>query len=114
MDSLPSSPDQAAQFVWWISLVLGAVVSAVVAVLLWLIHGAARTIEGHVARIWEVGQRVAVNTVHIPLLCRTNAVAGEILAAAVRIDAAAAAIESHARDCPGCPQCMLGGKGSAP
>lgn len=103
---MPTSPEQAAQFVWWISLALGAVVSAVVALLLWLIHRTAVTIEGRVSRIWDVGQRVANNTVHIPILYRTNEVAAQILAAAGRIDAGAAAIETHARGCPGCPQCM--------
>ena len=107
MDSLPQSPEQAAQFVWWVSLALGLVVSAVVALLLWLIQRSAATIDGRVSRIWDVGQRVANNTVHIPALYKTNEVAGQILATAVRIDAGAAAIESHARGCPGCPQCML-------
>ena len=107
MDSLPQSPDQAAQFVWWVSLAFGLVVSGVVALLLWLIHRAAATINGHVSNIWDVGQRVANNTVHIPTLYRTNDVAGQILATALRIDAGAAAIESHAAGCPGCPHCML-------
>jgi len=107
MDGLPSSPEAAAAFVWWSTLALGVVVSAVVALLLWLIHRAAATIDVRVARIWDAGQRVANNTVHIPALYKTNAVAGEILAAAGRIDAGAAAIEAHARGCPGCPQCML-------
>ena len=83
------------------------VVSGVVALLLWLIHRGAATIDGRVSRIWEVGQRVANNTVHIAALYRTNEVAAQILATAVRIDAGAAAIESHAAGCPGCPQCML-------
>jgi hypothetical protein len=109
MDSLPSHPDQAAQFVWWMSLALGVVVSAVVALLLWAIHAGARVIENHVARIWDVGQRVAGNTVHIPALYRTSERVRDILASAGRIDAGAAAIESHAAGCPGCPQCMLGG-----
>jgi len=108
MDNLPASPEQAVQLVWWASLGLGLVVSGVVALLLWLVHRAAAVIDGRVARIWDVGQRVANNTVHIPALYRTNAVAGEILATAVRIDAGAAAIEAHASGCPGCPQCMLG------
>ncbi len=102
-----ASPEQAVQFIWWTSLALGVVVSGVVALLLWLIHRGAVVIDAHVARIWDVGQRVANNTVHIPALYKTNAVAGEILASAVRIDAGAAAIETHARGCPGCPQCML-------
>ena len=107
IDNLPSSPEQAAQLVWWVSLALGLVVSGVVALLLWLIHRGAAVIDGHVSRIWDTGQRVANNTVHIPALYKTNEVAGLILATAVRIDAGAAAIEAHAKGCPGCPRCML-------
>lgn len=107
MDGLPQNPAQAAQFVWWASLVLGVVVAAVVALLLWLIHRTARTIDRRVAAIWDTGQRVASNTVHIPILYKTNEVAGQILATALRINAGAAAIETHARGCPGCPRCML-------
>ena len=107
MNALPASPELAAQFVWWTSLALGLVVSLVVTLLLWQIHRAASVINGRVALIWEVGQRVANNTVHIPALYKTNAVAGEILATALKINAGAAAIESHANGCPGCPQCML-------
>ena len=107
MDNLPTTPEQAAQFVWWTSLALGLVVSLVVTLLLWLIHRTATTINARVARIWEVGQRVANNTVHIPALYKTNAIAGEILATALNINAGAAAIETHANGCPGCPQCML-------
>ena len=107
MDNLPASSDEALQLIWWSSLALGVVVSAVVALLLWLIYRAAARIDGRVARVWDAGQRVANNTAHIPTLYRINAAAAEILATAVRIDAGAAAIESHARGCPGCPQCML-------
>ena len=46
MDNLPSSPEQAAQFVWWVSLALALVVSGVVALLLRLIHSGALAIEG--------------------------------------------------------------------
>jgi hypothetical protein len=104
---MTTTPEQALQVVWWSSLGLGVVVAAVVALLLWLIHRAARRIDGRVASIWDVGQRVANNTVHIPILYKTNEVAGQILATAKRIDAGAAAIETHANGCPGCPQCML-------
>ena len=107
MDSLPTSPEQAAQFVWWTTLALGLVVSGVVALLLWLIHRGAAVIDAHVSRIWDTGQRVANNTVHIPILYRTNEVAAQILATALRIDTGAAAIETHANGCPGCPACML-------
>lgn len=107
MDALPTSPEQAAQFVWWTSLALGLVVSLVVAMLLWLIHRTAVRIDGLVSGIWDVGQRVANNTVQIPALYKTSELAGEILATALRIDAGAAAIEAHASGCPGCPQCMF-------
>ena len=107
MDGLPTSPEQAAQFVWWTTLALGLVVSGVVALLLRLIHRGAAVIDGHVSRIWDTGQRVANNTVHIPILYRINEVAAQILATALRIDAGAAAIETHANGCPGCPECML-------
>lgn len=106
MDLLPSVASDAARLVGWVSLTLGVVVAAVVAWLLRLVHGAACDIEANVARIWTVGQRVAANTVHIPLLYRTNAVAGDLLAALPRIDSAAAAIESHTRNCPRCPSCL--------
>ena len=107
MDASHATAEQAAQFVWWTSLALGLVVSLVVTLLLWLIHRTAITINSRVARIWEVGQRVANNTVHIPALYKTNAIAGEILATALNINTGAAAIEAHAKGCPGCPQCML-------
>ena len=107
MNPLPASPEEAAQFVWWISLALGLVVSLVVSLLLWLIYRTAGRINASVSHVWDVGQRVASNTVHIPTLYKTNAVAGEILASALNIDAGAAAIEAHANGCPGCPQCLL-------
>lgn len=99
----------AAYTVWWISLGIGAVVILVVAVLLALIVRTARQIEGEVADIWTVGQRIANNTVHIPLLHRTNQVVDETLERASGIDEATARIEEHAEDCPvGCPHCVLG------
>ena len=101
------TPEHAMQVVWWTSLALGLVVSLVVALLLWLILNTATTIKAVVSSIWDVGQRVATNTVHIPALYKTNEVAGDILATALKINAGAAAIETHANGCPGCPHCML-------
>ena len=100
-----------AYLVWWVSLAIGVVVILVVAALLTMIVRTARVIDGAVGQIWVVGQRIANNTVHIPLLHRTNQVVDEILAHAVAIDGAAAAIESHAEGCPGCPQCVRPGRG---
>ncbi|MEO6746260.1 MAG: hypothetical protein ABIN08_17410 [Caldimonas sp.] len=108
MDTAGAASAHAIQVVWWGSLALGLVVSAVVATLLWLIQSTAKTIDTRVSSLWDTGQRVANNTVHVPALVKTSEVAGQILAVAVRIDAGAAAIEAHARGCPGCPQCMLG------
>ena len=97
---------EAAALVWWTSLALGLVVTLVVALLLWLIYREAVRIDAVVAGIWDVGQRVANNTIHIPALYKTEAVVKEILATAGGIADAAAAIETHADGCPGCPQCM--------
>lgn len=107
LNALPNSPEAAAEFVWVASLVVGLVVSAVVTLLLWLIHREAGVINATVSKIWDVGQRVANNTIHIPALYKTNAVAREILATALKIKDGAAVIEKHANGCPGCPQCML-------
>ena len=105
--TMPTDPATAAQFVWWTSLALGLVVALVVVLLLWLIHSGARVIHARVAEIWAIGQRVANNTIHLPALVRTNALAGQILAGAVRIKTATAAIEQHAQGCPGCPLCLV-------
>ena len=88
----------AAYTVWWISLGIGVVVILVVAVLLTLIVRTARQIEGTAAEIWTVGQRIANNTVHIPLLHRTNQIVDGILERVSGIDGAAAAIERHAEE----------------
>ena len=104
---LPTAPDEAAQFIWIASLVVGLIVSLVVALLLWLIHREAGVINQRVAKIWEVGQRIACNTIQIPILYRINETAGQILARALGINGGAAAIEAHAKGCPGCPHCML-------
>jgi hypothetical protein len=90
----------AALTVWWVSLGIGVVVIVVVAVLLTLIVRTARQIEEGVSNIWIVGQSIANNTVHIPLLHRTNQIVDGILERASGIDRASAAIEQHATDCP--------------
>ena len=92
--------------VWTISLLLGLVVTLVVALLLWFVHREAKQIETPVAEIWEAGQRVANNTVHIPLLYRTAEVVTEILTTVQSIAQAASAIGTHAKSCPGCPECL--------
>jgi uncharacterized protein YoxC len=87
--------------IWWATLIVAVVVIVVVAVLLTLILRTARQIDGAVSDIWTVGQRIANNTIHIPLLNHTNRVVDDILDRAAGIDGATAAIEQHALDCPG-------------
>jgi uncharacterized protein YoxC len=91
----------AALTVWWVSLGIGVVVIVVVAVLLTLIVHTARQIDGAVSEIWTVGQRIANNTIHIPLLNHTNRVVDDILERAGGINGATEAIEDHAQECPG-------------
>ena len=103
----PGVTAQAAYTVWGTSLGLFLVVVVVVAVLLTLILKAVTLIEQVAGEIWIVGQGIANNTVHIPLLATTNRVVAEILAAAVKILGYAQRIQAHAADCPGCPACVL-------
>lgn len=99
---------EAIRNVWTLSLVVFVVVLVVVAILLTLILRTAVEIKNGVAAIWNVGQRVANNTIHLALLEKTNAGAEAILASAVGVIGATAAIEAHAGNCPGCPACVLG------
>jgi hypothetical protein len=92
---------------WIISLVLLLGVTAVVALLLWLVLRTANRIHMTVSDIWTVGQGVANNTIQIPLLVTTNRYAAQILDTAKKIVGGAEAIEQHAEGCPGCPMCAL-------
>lgn len=94
--------------IWTLSLVVFVVVLVVVAALLTLILRTAKDIKMGVFHIWNVGQRVANNTVQLSLLEKTNAGASAILTSAVGIIGATAAIKAHAEECPGCPTCVLG------
>ena len=57
---------------WWITLALGLVVTLVAALLLVTIINDAKSILQGVPRIWDCGQRVANNTIHIPILQRSS------------------------------------------
>lgn len=94
--------------VWWLTLGIYALVLIVVAALLALILREATRIHAGVSEIWNVGQKVANNTIHIALLEQTNHVAGQILRSAQGIVGATAQIGAHAASCPGCPACVLG------
>ena len=99
------------QQVWILSLVIFVVVLLVVAVLLTLILRTAKQIREGVSAIWNAGQRVANNTVHLALLDRTNHIAAQILQSAGGVAAATGAIAEHAARCPGCPDCVIGKRG---
>lgn len=99
---------EAIRTVWALSLGIFVVVLLVVAVLLTLILRTAKEIKDGVSAIWNVGQRIANNTIHLALLEKTNAGADAILRSAVGVIGATAAIQAHAGDCPGCPACVLG------
>ncbi len=107
MFDLSASPESAGMFIWIVSLVLGLVVAGVVTLLLWMIHKTAVDIDNVASSIWDTGQRVANNTVHIPILYRINNGAEKILATALEINDGAAGIEVHANGCPGCPGCII-------
>ena len=94
--------------VWIISLVLGLVVTIVVAILLIQIRNTARKILEGVHKIWTEGKLVANNTIQIPIyLTVTNQVVSKIYDTAVKIIGGADAIRQHASNCPGCPACVL-------
>ena len=99
---------QTIQQVWIVSLIIFAVVLVVVAVLLTLILVTAKRIRTGVSAIWNAGQKVANNTVHLALLDRTNHIAGRILQSAGGVAGATGAIAQHAAGCAGCPQCVIG------
>lgn len=96
------------QQVWIVTLVMFAVVLLVVATLLTLILMTSKHIHAGVSAIWNAGQKIANNTVHLAMLDRTNFLGGAILESAGKVAAATGAIAAHAAGCPGCPACVLG------
>ena len=105
---MPDINAETVQRMWIITLVIYGVVLLIVALLLTLIVREARRIKAGVSEIWNVGQKIANNTVHIALLDRTNHVAAQLLQSAKGVVGATAAIKAHAEECPGCPSCVLG------
>ncbi len=105
---MSSVTPEAVEKVWIVSLIIYGVVVVVVAILLTLILRTAHQIRAGVAAIWNTGQRIANNTIHIALLNKTNFVAAKLLQSAVGVVGATAAVHAHAKDCPGCPTCVIG------
>ena len=77
---------------WRISLGFGLAVIGAVALLLSALAATVARIEAGAAEIWRIGKLIANNTVHVPLLVRTNQVVAEILPAADGIAAATARV----------------------
>ncbi len=92
---------------WILALVALVVASAVVWLLLHLVARTAIDINTGVAEVWERGQRVANNTIHISKAHEIVDALDGIRARAGGIAASAHAIKSHAETCPGCPACFL-------
>ncbi len=84
-------------FVWGTSLLLGAVVIIVVALLLHGIWNTARRILRVAGGIWTHGQRVANNTVHIAFLGRVNHLLSGALAEAAPLAQSTAQIAEAVR-----------------
>ena len=103
---MPSESAVAQVWIW--SLVIYFVVVVVVAVLLTMILNTVKQIKGGAAAIWTSGQKVANNTIQIPLLARTNHFVTRFWIrrcgrrGSGRCRAAAAS-------CPHCPTCVIGG-----
>jgi hypothetical protein len=95
---------------WWITLGLGAVVIAVVAVLLIMIVVAAQRIDRHAAEVWHTGKGIARNTAAIWQLQQTNTTAGQILAGAASIAATAESIDRRLAALPSALTALLGKK----
>lgn len=92
---------------WVAAIILLLVVTVVAWGLLRTIIAAARAIKAEVAQVWANGQRVANNTIHIASLYKTQEAVGSIIERAGGIANHAKAIEAHAKECPGCPACLL-------
>ena len=92
---------------WIFALILLFVVTLVVWLLLRLVTVTARDIDAAASEIWQRGQLVANNTVHIAKAYEIKAGVDAILGRAGSILASAKAIKAHAENCPGCPACML-------
>lgn len=99
---------EAYQLLWIISLVIGLVVIAVVALLLYQIKATAQKIDTVARDIWTQGKLTANNTIQIPIfLSVTNRVATKIYNRSLNILRSSAGLKAHADKCPGCPHCIL-------
>ena len=92
--------------IWIISVVLAYVVTAVVGLLLWMILSKAKQINDGVSQIWDVGQMIAANTIHVPALIQTNSLVNSITKKVPGLLGELDQIEFHAQSCENCPKCI--------
>ena len=92
--------------IWIISVVLAFVVTAVVGLLLSMILAKAKQINDGVSQIWDVGQMIAANTIHVPALIQTNSLVNSITEKVPGLLGELDRIESHAQSCENCPKCI--------
>lgn len=78
---------------WWLSLGIFALVIVVVAILLGLIVAAAKSIDGHAAKIWTAGKQIAGNTVSIWMLEKATDQLREVVGSSESIAGSAESID---------------------
>ena len=92
--------------IWIISVVLAFVVTAVVGLFLSMILAKTKQINDGVSQIWDVGQMIAANTIHVPALIQTNSLVNSITEKVPGLLGELDRIESHAQSCENCPKCI--------
>jgi len=92
--------------IWYIGLVLAVAVVGVVGLMLFLINRQARVIMDGTSQIWDVGQCIANNTIHLSALIQTNAIVQKILGGVPPLLNDLGRIHTHAKNCSGCPGCI--------
>lgn len=97
---------------WMFTIAILLVVVLVVSVLLTLILKTAREINSEVAVVWNNGQRVANNTIHIASLYPIGKSIAKILNKAHEISDSTGHIHKHAVTCNSCPTCIWTPRGN--
>ncbi len=97
---------------WMFTIAILLVVILVVSVLLTLILKTAREINSEVAVVWNNGQRVANNTIHIASLYPIGKSIEKILNKAHAIADSTGRIHEHAATCNSCPNCIWTPRGN--
>ncbi len=97
---------------WMFTIAVLLVVVIVVSVLLTLILKTAREINSEVSVVWNNGQRVANNTIHIASLYPIGKSIAKILNKAQEISDSTGHIHKHTATCNSCPNCIWTPRGN--